>query len=64
MDELDHLSKRLDSTGSGSLRGDLVAKMSVIHTTISKVEAYIKQYANWLEECQLREHEAQGVDQE
>ena len=51
LDELDRLSKRLDSTGSGSLRGDLEAKMSVIRTTISKVEASITRYENQLEKC-------------
>ena len=46
LDELDSLSKKLDSTGSGRLRGDFKAKMSVIRTAISKAEASIDPYAN------------------
>ena len=64
MDELNSLSKRLDSTGSDSVRGDLEAKMSVIHVTISGIEASISWYENRLEVCHLREYKAQSLDQE
>ena len=58
------MSKKLDSTGVDKLRGDIEAKMSVVHTAISKVEASINRYTNRLEECRFREHEAQSRDQE
>ena len=64
LDEVNSLSKKLDSIGSDQLRGDLKAKMSIICSTITKVEASIERYANQLEECQFREHEAQSRDQE
>ena len=38
--------------------------MSVVHTDISKIEATIERYANQLEECWFREHEAQSRDQD
>ena len=46
LDELTNLSKKLDTTGFDKLRGDIKAKMSIVHTTISKIEATIKRYMN------------------
>ena len=63
-DELTNLSQKLDTTGFDRLRGDIEAKMSVVHTAISKIEATIERYTNRLEECQFREHEAQSRDQD
>ena len=62
--ELTNLSKKLDTSGVDRLRGDIEAKMSIVHTTISKIKATIKRYMNRLEECQFREHEAQSRDQD
>ena len=64
LDELTNLSQKLDTTGFDRLRGDIEAKMSVIGTAISKIEATIERYANRLEECWFREHEAQSRDQD
>ena len=64
LDELTNLSQKLDTTGFDRLRGDIEAKMSIVCTTISKIEATIERYANQLEECQFREHEAQSGDQD
>ena len=64
LDELANLYRELDTTGVDSLRGDIEAKMSIAHTTISKIEATIERYANRLKECQFREHEAQSRDQD
>ena len=64
LDELTDLSRELNTTGVDSLRGDIKAKMSVVHTTISKVKASIERYVNRLEECRFREHEAQSRDQD
>ena len=63
LDELTNLSRELDTTGVDRLRGDIEAKMSIVCTAISKIEATIERYANRLEECQFREHEAQSRDQ-
>ena len=38
--------------------------MSVICTAITKLQVSIDKYKNLLEECQLREHEAQQASQE
>ena len=46
LDELTDLPRELDTTGVDSLRGDIKAKMSVVHTTISKSEATIERYTN------------------
>ena len=46
LDELTNLSQKLDTTGFDRLRGDIEAKMSVVHTAISKIEATIERYAN------------------
>ena len=46
LDELTNLSKKRDTTGFDRLRGDIEAKMSVVRTAISKIEATIKRYAN------------------
>ena len=64
LDELTNLSKKLDTTGVDRLRGEIEAKMSVVHSTISKVKATIERYENRLKECQFREHEAQYGDQD
>ena len=64
LDELTNLSKKLDSTGVDKLRGDIEAKMSVVHTAISKIEATIERYKDRLKECQFREYEAQSRDQD
>ena len=64
LDELTNLSQKLDTTGFDRLRGDIEAKMSVVCTTISKIEATIERYVNRLEECRFREHEAQSRDQD
>ena len=64
LDELTNLSKKLDTTGVDRLRGDIEAKMSIVCTAISKIEATIERYANRLKECQFREHEAQSRDQD
>ena len=64
LDELTNLSEKLDTTGVDKLRGDIEAKMSIVHTAISKIEATIKMYADRLEECWFREHEAQSRDQD
>ena len=64
LDELTDLFKKLDTTRFDRLRGDIEAKMSVICTTISKIEATIERYANRLKECRFREHEAQSRDQD
>ena len=59
LNELDELSKKLDSTGSDRMRGELEARRSVINTALPKLKASINQWENLLEECWLREHEAQ-----
>ena len=64
LDKLTNLSQKLDTTGFDRLRGDIEAKMSVVHTAISKIEATIERYMNQLEECRFREHEAQSRDQD
>ena len=64
LDELTDLSKKLDTTRFDRLRGDIEAKMSIVCTAISKIEATIERYANRLKECQFREHEAQNGDQD
>ena len=64
LDELTNLSQKLDTTGFDRLRGDIEAKMSIIHTAISKIEATIERYMNQLEECWFRKHEAQSGDQD
>ena len=46
LDELTNLSKKLDTTGFDRLRGDIEAKMSVVCTAISKIEATIERYMN------------------
>ena len=61
MDKLTNFSKKQDTTGVDRLRGDIEAKMSVVCTTISKIEATIE---DRLEECRFREHEAQSRDQD
>ena len=64
LDELTNLSKKLDTTGVDRLRGDIKAKMSIVRTAISKIKATIERYADQLEECRFREHEAQSRDQD
>ena len=64
LDELTNLSKKLDATGVNRLRGDIEAKMSIVRTAISKIEASIERYEDQLEECQFREHEAQSRDED
>ena len=64
LDELTNLSKKLDTTWVDRLRGDIEDKMSVVHTTISKIKATIERYVNRLQECWLREHKAQSRDQD
>ena len=64
LDKLTNLSKKLDTTGVDRLRGDIKAKMGIVCTAISRIEATIERYANRLEECQFREHEAQSRDQD
>ena len=46
LDELTNLSKKLDTIGFDKLRGDIEAKMSIVCTAISKIEATIKRYTN------------------
>ena len=41
LDELTDLSKKLDTTGSDRVWGEIEARMSVVHTAISAVEASI-----------------------
>ena len=64
LDELTDLSKRLDTTWCDQIQGEIEARMSVVCTTISKLEDTIDQYENLLEECQLRDNEAQHGDQD
>ena len=44
LDELTNLSKKLDATWVNRLRGDIKAKMSIVRTAISKIEASIERY--------------------
>ena len=46
LDELTNLSKKLDTTGVDRLRREIKARMSVVHSAISKVEATIERYEN------------------
>ena len=46
LDELTNLSKKLDTTGVDRLRGDIKAKMGIVCTAISRIEATIERYAN------------------
>ena len=46
LDELDSLSKQLDSTGSLSMREDLEARMSLVWATVMKIEDSISWYEN------------------
>ena len=64
LDKLTNLSKKLDTTGVDRLRGDIEAKMSIVRTAISKIEATIERYTNRREECRFREHEGQSRDQD
>ena len=62
LDELTSLSENLDTTGFSQLRGDIEARMTIVCTAITKIEAAIERYKNRLEECRLMEHEARNKD--
>ena len=57
------MSRKLDTTGGQGVWREMEARMSVIHSTISKVEAAITTYEDHLEECCMRADEARYEDQ-
>ena len=56
------MSKRLDSSGSDQLRGDLEARIAIVCSGLTKAEEAIERFENWLEECCLMELEARNED--
>ena len=62
LDELSGLSKRLDSSGSDQLRGDLEARIAVVGSGLTKTKEAIERFKNRLEECRLMELEAWNED--
>ena len=62
LDQLSDLSKRLDSLGSDQLRGDLEARIAIVHSCLTKAKEAIERFENRLEECHLMELEARNED--
>ena len=63
VEELSNLTKRLDSTGSDLLRGDLEARIVVVHSGITKAREALKRFENWVKECRIKELEARNETQ-
>ena len=60
LDELSHLSDRLDSTGDTRTRGELEARLSLVRANIARLEETISRHENRLEVIRLMEAEAQS----